>query len=93
LLPAASHPTDLDAVEEWEFVSYRRVLFVKLFCFFLSAVTPFFLSGRSNLRRDVTIWDCTTDLFDVLKRTALFDEADGYASSSIDFSIKFSTGG
>jgi hypothetical protein len=39
----------------------------------------------------VTIWDCITDLFDVLGRTALFDEADGYVS--IDFSIKFLTGG
>jgi hypothetical protein len=41
----------------------------------------------------VTIWDCITDLFDVLGRNALFDEADGYASSSINFSIRFLTGG
>ena len=39
----------------------------------------------------MTIWDCITDLFDVLGRSALFDEADGHAS--IDFSTKFLTGG
>jgi hypothetical protein len=58
--------------------------------FFLSAVTPFDLQRRSNLR---LIWDCITDLFDVLGRTALYDEADGYANNNIDFSIKFLTGG
>jgi hypothetical protein len=41
----------------------------------------------------VTIWDCVTDLFDVLGRTALFDEVEGYASSSINFSIKLLIGG
>ena len=70
------------------------MLFFKLFffSFFLSADTPFVLHRRSNLRRDVTMCGCITDLFDVLGRTALFDEAEGYASSSIDFSIKFLTG-
>jgi len=38
------------------------------------------------------MWNCITEFFDVLGRTALFDEAEGYASSSIDFSIKFLTG-
>jgi hypothetical protein len=44
---------------------------------------------------DVTIWHCITDLCDVLERTAIFFlyEAEGSASSSIDFSIKFLTGG